>query len=117
MDRQANKQTNMTNNPIVAEGAYNNTITQLETNGRIISYNNQLFNEIHSFYQTLFKSGGIKSELIDRYLDDIKFETVLTKEDASLYEGKITKEECNIILSEFKSNKKSRIRWYIPGIL
>ena len=83
----------------------NNTITQLETNGRIISDNNQLLNKIHSFYQTLFKSDGIKSEIIDRYLNDIKVESVLTEEDASLCEGKITKEECNIIVSELKSNK------------
>ena len=80
-------------------------IYQIRNNEDTILMNReQIINEIHQFYQNLYKSQDIDDNKINDYLTNFS-PKVLTREDDELIKGYIAKEEIRKAIKELSKNK------------
>ena len=78
-------------------------IDKLETNeGKFVCDRSGILKHVKSFYQQLFQKENIDQSLVDYFFKDV---VSLTKEQADLCEGQLTKEECYKAIIQMKNEK------------
>ena len=83
----------------------------IKDNGIETNDNDEIVNEVRTFYEHLYKSRDETLEdvnLLKRLAEDTP---KLSDEEAQTMEGKITYKEAGTVLKNMKNNKKSGIRW------
>ena len=83
---------------------------KLNINGSITTDPFNILNEQQSFYQELYRSSNMNNEAIESFLKDLLIPK-LSEEQKMSCEGKITSEECAVLLECFQNNKNSWERW------
>ena len=77
---------------------------KLNINGSITTDPFNILNEQQSFYQELYRSRNMNNEAIESFLKDLLIPK-LSEEQKMSCEGKITSEECTLLLECFQNNK------------
>ena len=77
---------------------------KLNINGSITTDPFNILNEQRSFYQELYTSRNKNNEAIESFLKDLLIPKLL-EEQKMFCEGKITLEECALVLECFQNNK------------
>ena len=77
---------------------------KLNINGSISTDPFNILNEQQSFYQELYRSRNMNNEAIESFLKDLLIPK-LSEEQKMSFEGKITPDDCALLLECFQNNK------------